>query len=998
MTRPLDPSRSYADFVLVSPDLAHPPSASVRGDELCLAGLGFGPRRVTLLRGLPDRAGDVLLASADVDLFPGPGAPYVGFAGQGVILPRDESDGVGIETANVSRVAVEVWRVVDRNMVRKTLAAPSPTGEGEWPGDYGEYSPDDEGRRVWKGELRIPGDPAARATTVFPLGAVLRAMEPGAFVIKARDITAGRDPAPREGDDTGESRSAQARRWVMFTDMALTAYKGADGLDVVVRSLKTARVLTGVSLSVVARDGETLAAVKADASGRARFPAPLLAGQGALTPRMVMAHGAAGDLAVLDLARAPVDLSRQPVSGRASSAAVDGFLYSDRGVYRPGERAHLVALLRGLDARAIGDRKGAIIVKRPSGVEFRRYSFASAPGGGVSADVDLPATAPRGRWTAELRIEGLDDPAGALAFSVEDFTPRRLAVTLVGHPEAPIGAQPRAVDVSARFLYGAAGAGLQLQGEARLRTDPNPFPQYAGYEWGDAVKPFAEKLVELGSSVTDGEGRARLMLAAGMAGDTADPLSAALTASVFEPGGRPVREGLTLKVRARPLYLGVKVDRGEASDARTPLVTEEVIAVDAAGRRVAAPGVGWRLISEQWSYDWFQQDGCWQWRRSSREVAVAPGVLAVSAGGPARLSGRLGWGDYRLELLGADGARTVRRFSAGWGAPAGDAEAPDEARVGVSLANHRQGDTVEIAIKAPYAGEAQVAVATDRLIDFHTLTLGARGGVVRLKTSAAWGGGAYVLVSVIQPRDPVSTPVPRRALGLVYVPLDPGARRLTVDLAVPAKVYSKAPFVVPLRVRGLGQGQRARVTLAAVDEGILALTHFESPDPVAWYFGKRALGIDYRDDYGRIMDANLGAPANVNFGGDELGGQGLTATPTRTVALWSGVVTTGADGRARIRLPPGDFNGQLRVMAVAWTDYRRCARSAGPRGSPRCLIAWPIRAPGRLPTPPPPRRPRPAVDPGPRLMRYMSWPRRVRATCRACAGATTRSSPPSARP
>jgi uncharacterized protein YfaS (alpha-2-macroglobulin family) len=839
MTRPLDPARSYADFVLVSPEPSHAPAVTARGDELCIAGLGFGPRRVTLLRGLPDRAGDLLPASADVDISPGPGAPEVGFAGQGVILPRNESDGVGIETANVSRIAVEVWRVADRNLVRKTLAAPSPTGEGEWPGDYGEDSPDDEGRVVWKGDLTIPGDPAARATTVFPLGAVLKTMQPGAYVIKARDITAGR--APAGGQE--ENRVAQARRWVMFTDMALTAYKGADGLDVVVRSLKTARALPGLPVSVVSRDGETLGAVRADATGRARFAAPLLAGEGALTPRMIMAHGPAGDLAVLDLSRAPVDLSKQPVGGRIPPTAIDGFMFSDRGVYRPGERVHLVALVRVLDGRAVSGRKGAIVVKRPSGVELRRYGFASAPGGGVSADVDLPRTAPRGRWTAELRIEGLDEPAGALAFSVEDFTPRRLAVTLAGHPEAPVGAQPRAVDVMARFLYGAAGAGLQLQGEARIRADPNPFPQYAGYQWGDETKPFAEKFVELGSSVTDGEGRARLVLAAAMAGDTADPLSAAVTASVFEPGGRPVREGLTLKVRPRPVYLGLKVDPGDTSNARTPIVGLEVIAVDAAGRRVASPDVAWRLISEQWNYDWYQQDGRWQWRRSSREVAVASGLLTVGAGAPSRLSRRLGWGDYRLELRSLDGALTVRRFSAGWGGPAADSEAPDQARVSAGPASHRQGDTVQIAIKAPYAGEAQVAVATDRLIDFQTVSLGARGGAVRFKTSAAWGGGAYVLVTVIQPRDPASTPVPRRALGLVYVPLDPGSRRLSVDLDLPGKIASTVPVVVPVRVRGLAPGQRARVTVAAVDEGILALTHFDTPDPVGWYFGKRALGI-----------------------------------------------------------------------------------------------------------------------------------------------------------
>jgi uncharacterized protein YfaS (alpha-2-macroglobulin family) len=105
-----------------------------------------------------------------------------------------------------------------------------------------------------------------------------------------------------------------------------------------------------------------------------------------------------------------------------------------------------------------------------------------------------------------------------------------------------------------------------------------------------------------------------------------------------------------------------------------------------------------------------------------------------------------------------------------------------------------------------------------------------------------------------------------------------------------------------------------------VDEGILRLTRFDSPDPVKWYFGKRALTLDYRDDYGRLLDPNLGAPANVNFGADEVGGEGLSVTPIRTVALWSGVVETGPGGKAVIKLPAPDFNGELRLMAVAWTD------------------------------------------------------------------------------
>lgn len=933
LTRPLDPSKSYADFVLVSPDLGRSPAVSVKGAELCVAGTGFNDRRVTLLKGLPSKGGETLAANSDIDFTFGEKPPYVGFAGEGVILPREDADGIGIETVNVSRLQIEVWRVVDRNLVRKSISAPDPTAEGEYSSDYGSDSPDDEGRVVWKGEIAVNAAATGeRATTVFPLGAVLKEMKPGAYVIKARDASGGRSIKAQGGDDDYDPNPpAQARRWVVFTDMALLGYDGSEALDVVVRSLQSAKVLAGTRVALVARNGETLAEAKTDAQGRVRFDRPLLDGEGAADAKMVMAYGADGDLAVLDLDRAPVDLSKQGIggrtdeaagtSGRSVASAVDGYLYADRGIYRPGETVHLNALLRDREAKAVKDRKGAIVVRRPSGVEFKRYPFESAPAGAVPVDIALPKSAPRGRWTARLEIDGLDKSAGELSFSVEDFAPQRLAVTATGQEAVPIKAgETRNIDVTARFLYGAAGAGLQTQGEARLRVDPNPFPQFEAYQWGDQREPFAEKFLELGQSVTDGEGRAVIALPTDEVGETAQPLVAVFAASVFEPGGRPVREGLDLKVRTKLVYLGAKIDQGDSAGSGDPTIAINMIAASASGQRIAANGVTYNLISENWDYDWFQQDGRWQWRRTSRDVVVARGTINIAAGQPARLARRLGWGDYRLEMTGPGGAKSVIRFASGWGAPAKDVEAPDFVRVSAGTKAYAQGDTVEITLKPPYAGEAQVAVATDRLIDFKTVTVGKDGATVRLKTSGAWGGGAYVLVSVVQPRDPVASPKPRRALGLVYVPLDPKNRKLEVALDIPVKVDSKAMLEVPITIKGAGFGGRARVTLAAVDEGILQLTKFQSPDPVKWYFGKRALTLDYRDDYGRLLDPNLGAPANVSFGADGIGGEGLTVTPIKTVALWSGVVETGLDGKAVIKLPAPDFNGELRLMAVAWTD------------------------------------------------------------------------------
>ena len=932
LTRPLDPAKAYGDYVLVSPDLGHPPAVQAKGSELCVGGVGFADRRLTLLKGLPSKSGETLATNADVDFAFGQKPPYVGFAGQGVILPREDADGVGIETVNVSRLSIEVWRVVDRNLVRKTISAPDPTAEGDYADDYGSDSPDDEGRVIWKGEVAVTGGTGGeRVTTVFPLGAVLKDMKAGGYVIKARDASGGRKAKSEDGSND-PTPPAQARRWVMFTDMALLGYSGSDSLDVVVRSLKTARVLPGTRVTLVAHNGEDLAQANADANGHVRFDHALLTGEGASAAKMVMAYGPQGDLAVMDLDRAPVDLSKQGTGGRTSEAGagttgrssagvVDAFLYGDRGIYRPGETVHINALLRDREVKAVKDRKGAIVVRRPSGVEFKRFPFANAPQGSVTADVALPKSAPRGRWSAKVEIDGLDKPAGELSFSVEDFAPQRLAVTAVAQAGAPLKAgEARNVDISARFLYGAAGAGLKTQAEARLRADPNPFPKLEGYEWGDQIKPFQEKFLDLGQSVTDGSGRAVASLNAAEAGDTAEPLTASFTASVFEPGGRPVRQGVDLKVRTKPLYLGVKIDQGDSAGHGDPTIAVNVIAADTNGNRIAAGGVAYTLIAEHWDYDWFQQNGRWEWRRSSRDVVVQKGVLSIAAATPARIVRRLGWGDYRIELTGAGGARSLIRFASGWGAPAKDVEAPDFVRIATGARAYAQGDMVEITLKPPYAGEAQVAVATDRLIDFKTVTIGKAGATVRLKTNGAWGGGAYVLVSVVQPRDPVASPKPRRALGLIYVPLDPKDRKLAVSLDTPTKLDSKTVIEVPITIKGVGFAGKARVTLAAVDEGVLQLTKFASPDPAKWYFGKRALTLDYRDDYGRLLDANLGAPANVSFGADEVGGEGLTTTPIKTVALWSGVVETGPGGRAVIKLPAAQFNGELRLMAVAWTD------------------------------------------------------------------------------
>jgi len=176
-----------------------------------------------------------------------------------------------------------------------------------------------------------------------------------------------------------------------------------------------------------------------------------------------------------------------------------------------------------------------------------------------------------------------------------------------------------------------------------------------------------------------------------------------------------------------------------------------------------------------------------------------------------------------------------------------------------------------------------------------------------------------VTATLIRPMDVAAGRNPARAIGLAWAPVDPGQRRLSVafeggDAAPPRGVTETV-----LKIDGLGEGERAYATIAAVDVGILNLTGFEPPDPDGHYFGQRRLGVEMRDVYGRLIDGLQGTPGRLRSGGDA--GLGFRGPPPTEdlVAVFSGVLEADAEGRVRAPVALPDFNGTVRLMAVAWT-------------------------------------------------------------------------------
>ncbi|MEM9169161.1 MAG: alpha-2-macroglobulin [Pseudomonadota bacterium] len=906
-----DASVDYGDYVRTTPDDA--PGIAVAGSTLCLDGLKYNVDYAVRLRaGLPGADDQRLLRAEEVAVAFGDKPAYVGFAGDGVVLPRQQADGLGLETVNVDTLKITVSRVSDRSLVRKRLVAGQALGER----DYGYLSDqergDDVGVEVFQTELAVEGAPNETTTTVFPLGAALNDLKPGAYFVRLEDASPGAD----------RYRPANAWRWIVYTDMALTTVSGAGGLDVFVRSLGAARPIGGVELVLLAENNDVLARARTNADGRAAFERALLNGEGPLRPRLVTAYGPQDDFAALDLQRAPLDLSDENVGGRdGPTADLDAFVYLERGVYRPGETVRITGLVRDANARAVDDRPVTLTIMRPNGTLAHEERIADFAVGGFTAAYETPAASPRGRWRLVLEADGAG-PIAETGFSVEDFVPQRLEVAVLADEDAPMAAgEARPVTTRARFLYGAPAGDLTVEAEARVRVDPNPFPTYKDYRFGPVTARFEERFLRLPNTTTDGDGESAFDFALpDLARDTGLPLRADLVVGVVEPGGRVVRESAFIPVRPDAAYVGLALADGARSFATGQDATIDAVLLDRDGAPVGGE-LEWRLVEEDYWFDWYRERGRWRWRRSYRDVPVAEGRELADVSGGARIVRRLDPGSYRLAVTHPkSGARSSVRFYVGWRGQAAGADKPDVAVFSVPDRPLKPGGRVSLRLTPPYEGEAIVTVATDRVHDVQRVRVGPDGGEIVIDTQADWGPGFYVLASVVTERRPADLPAPRRAMGVAYVPFDMSDRELTVEVGAPELIAPRRRLDLPLRIAGARRGEDVMVTVNAVDQGILRLTKHAAADPVDHYFGKRRLGVAVRDDYNRILNANLGAPAR--FGGDQIGGEGLTVVPTKSVALFSGVLRVGADGKASAPIDIPDFNGELRLDVIAWSQDR----------------------------------------------------------------------------
>ncbi len=892
------------DWVTLNPPV---PGAAVtrEGNQICISGLPSGATTVATLRaGMPGEGGLTMTRPNVVTIAMPNRQPRIVVDTRMFVLPRGQAPNMGVTTINLSKVDLTLLRLTERNVANFLRDYRLGEQVDRWSIDYMAETVASE---VWKGSAEIPKWEANRpARTSLPMPEALASAGPGLYALTMK---------PGDGTLRAGS-SANAVQMILRTDLAPTVWRGSDGLVVQVRGYSDAKPRAGIRLRLIARNNDILGEATTDDLGVGRFARALTRGEGSLEPGAIQAFqgdpDSATDFASLDLNMAAFDLSDRGVEGMPHPGPLDGFVWLDRGIYRPAETVQVMALVR--DAAGLpADIPVQVTVKRPGGQVFVKTTPPRTGDASLYLPVVLSAGAQAGTWTIELHADPALPPIGKAEFRVDAFVPDRMAVDVGPVPPVLVSGQPADLPVTARFLYGAPGANLSGSANLRLVVDPAPFPALAGFRIGQIGETYAPRMVELQVPETDAQGRTTIRVDVGRQPDTTFALKAEIELGIDDPAGRASRATASIPVRPAGPLIGLKpLFEGNAVDANTEAAFE-IAAVNPEGARIPL-GAKLRLVRERPDWRLVTRGSLARYETVWRDQPLETQDIAIPADGALRFARRLDFGRYRIEVAQADGmAITSYRFRAGW-ASSDSPDVPDRVDVSAATASAKVGETVKIHIAPPFAGEATVAVLSDRVLALRTVAVPEGGADVEVPVEESWGPGAYVAVHLF--RGGSDTKRPGRAIGLTWVGVDPAARTLAVSIDTPERLPPRARSLVPVKA-----APGAWVTLAAVDEGILRLTRFASPNPAAHYLGRRRLGLDIRDDWGRLIAPGDGEATLLKQGGDE-GGFVLPDIPIRTVTLFTPPVQVGADGTANVPLDMPDFNGEVRLMVVAWQGSR----------------------------------------------------------------------------
>ncbi len=858
---------------------------------------------VSIYKGLRSRSGEQLSYPQTFVVKTRQVEPMIGFATRGSVLASGLTKGLPVVTLDIEQADIDFFRV------KPDKLAPFIEVFSRDSRMYYYQSPELQQFTdlVYSGRWDLEINKHLRTRTNIPITHIAALQKPGVYfaVLKGAGIY-----------DYGYSAT-----WFSISDLGLHARKYDNALQFHVQSLETAKPKANVRVTGVDKDGRTLFQVRTTEEGTAKV-------SGAFTDLVLVTAAKESHVSLLPMNVPALDLSEFRTAA-ARYRPVELFVYGPRDIYRSGETVPMDGLLRNQD----GDMVPAVPIQAkvyaPDGRMIHEFLWQPRENNYYTFRYQLPGNALTGNW--EVRFSQAGTLVTAYRFLVAEFLPERMRSDISnprGQTDILNKDQDLKIRVSGAFLYGAPAAGSKVDAAIHISPARKLFKEkWPGFVFGH-IKDLVTQSFTTEKTALDTEGHGMLAVK-NQWHNVSSPHWVTANVSLYDAGGRPVVRNKSWQVWPAESLVGIRslAEKGEVDS--DSIARFAVMRVDKTGRRLGAENLKVTVIKEHREYYWEYTNGAWEWRSSSqfypeeRYLVDIPDQESIVVDVPVK------WGGYRLEIFDPDTGLTASYdIWAGWqprGSEGRDLNRPDRVDLILDKKAYASQDRVQVTVKSPEGGSGYLFVESDTNLLTRPITIPPEGADIFFDLDPAWQRhDLYVSAVVVRPGESRSNSLPKRAVGLVHLPLDRGHRQLSVEIRMPAKTEPGRRITVPVQVRRSDGSipSDARITLAAVDTGILNLTGYETPSPFDYFFQPRQYGPDIHDMYQKLIETGDGAWARQRFGGDaptlSRGGD-RPATDVQIISLHRAAVAADADGMALFHLDMPEFNGQVRLMAVAHT-------------------------------------------------------------------------------
>lgn len=727
-------------------------------------------------------------------------------------------------------------------------------------------------------------------------------------------------------------------RLVVVTDLGLLLKKAMDGsLDVFVQSLHDGVPVAGARIEVLGKNGQSLLSAASDTQGHAHFP-PLDGFVREQTPSVLVARNGE-DLSFLPLKAGDraLDTSRFDVGGirnTESSGQLGAWLFSDRGLYRPGDTFHVGMIVRPLDwQRSIQGLPLQVEVFDARGLRVHRQSLRLGAEGFEEIELHTDEAAPTGTWTVALSLVQSGNQVqrlGSTSIQIKEFLPDRMKAS--AYLSSPVGegwVKPGGLSarVNLQNLFGTPATERRVEASLTLTPAFPAFASWPGYHFYDPQRAKEGYTETLQAQSTDANGDARFALDLGKYARATYRLL--LVARGFEAeGGRSVGAEVASLVSDRDYLVGLRADDRLDYVKRDERRQIALVAVDPTLKAIAVDGLKTVLVERRWVSVLIRQDsGVYKYESKLKEVPLREAPLALAADANTLALDTATPGEYALLVKNAAGEELNRvQYSvAGAANLSRSLERNAELQLSLDRRDYAPGEEIEISVRAPYAGAGLISIERDKVYAWRWFKADSSASVQRIRVPAGFAGNGYVSVQYL--RDPASAEIFMSPLSHAIVPfsVSRAGHRLELGLRAPERI--KPGQTLRMQVQ---TASPARVAVFAVDEGILQVAGYRLGDPLDHFLQKRMLQVRSSQILDLLLPefAQLLAAAAPGGDADKLIGRHLNPFRKKRaapVAWWSGLRDVDAE-QSFDNPVPEDFNGRLRIMAVAVSGARMAVR------------------------------------------------------------------------